>query len=229
MTRQPKLSGRKPVARSGRAEASYRRPPGQRQAGRIIVIVCEGKETEPRYFEALKRGLRLHTLRVIPSREGHGSPATIIKTALQKRHEFELDLAAGDQVWCVFDTEQQGTYRNLAEVLASAKKAGLRIAASNPAFEYWYLLHFECTNRPFVNAAEVLEQLRHHLPQYTKSFDIYVCLKDRTEMAVTNAATLRGRADQNWDECPNPSTAVNKLVQQIWSFAGREDAIPSPK
>ena len=220
MTRQPKPSGRKPAANEGRSEASYRRLPGRRREARVLLIVCEGKETEPRYFEALRNELRLRTLK-IEVVAGRGSPGAIVRTALQKQSELQLSFEAGDQAWCVFDTEQQGTHPDLAAVIEHAAKAGLFLAASNPAFEYWYLLHFESTNRPFVHATEVIERLRAYLPQYAKTSNVFACLKDRTVTALANATALRQRADENWDQCPNPSTGVDKLVQQdlglLWS------------
>lgn len=163
--------------------------------------------------------MRLRTLK-IDVVAGRGSPGAIVRTALQKQSELQLSFEAGDQAWCVFDTEQQGTHPDLAAVIEHAAKAGLLLAASNPAFEYWYLLHFESTNRPFVHATEVIERLRAYLPQYAKTSNVFACLKDQT------ATALRQRADQNWDQCPNPSTGVDKLVQQVWGFSGREGAAP---
>ncbi len=230
MSRQPKPSGLKLVVGGGRSENSYRRQPGGKQRSPIILIICEGKETEPRYFEALRGELRIRKaqVRVIPGGDGRGAPTSIVKMALRKQHEMEMDLESGDQTWCVFDTEQQGKYPDLAKVIEHANRKGLLLAVSNPSFEYWYVLHFECTDRPFANAAEVIERLRSHLPQYTennKSMNVFACIKDRTETALANTNTLRQRADQDWNLYPNPSTSVDRLVRYLRSLSdGEKDA-----
>lgn len=48
----------------------------------------------------------------------------------------------GDQLWCVFDCDDNKDSELQAAILY-AEKHGYKIAYSNPAFEYWYLLHFE--------------------------------------------------------------------------------------
>ena len=42
-----------------------------------------------------------------------------------------------------------GTHLGLSQALGSAEHEGLRLAVSNPAFEFWYLLHFLYTDREF--------------------------------------------------------------------------------
>jgi hypothetical protein len=216
VSRQPKPSGRKGAFGEERTESSYRRQAGKRQQA-IILIVCEGKETEPRYFRALRVAFRIHELRVevVPGSDGRGAPGRMLRTALQHQKALDLDLSSDDEAWCVFDTEQEGTHADLRDVIERAAQARVQLAISNPAFEYWYLLHYECTDRPFTDAAEVCDQLRRYLPQYTKTMSAFACVKDRTETALANVEVLRKRSEVNWERCPNPSTAVDRLVQRI--------------
>lgn len=224
MSRQPKPSGRKGAFGAERSESSYRRQAGDRRP-LTILIVCEGKETERRYFEGLRVAFRVRevTVKVVPGSDGRSSPAQILDAALQHKKEHDLDLAAGDEAWCVFDTEQEGTHPNLQDVMARAVRARVQLAISNPAFEYWYLLHYECTDRAFTDAAEVFDRLCRHLPQYTKTMNAFACVKDQTETALANAETLRKRADVDWEQCPNPSTGVDRLVQRILRAARPQD------
>jgi hypothetical protein len=206
-----------------RTESSYRRQAGNRWQP-IILIVCEGRKTERRYFEALHVAFRVREVRVkvVPGSDGRSSPSQILDAALQHKKEHNLDPAAGDEAWCVFDTEQEGTHPDLQDVMERAARARVRLAISNPAFEYWYLLHYECTDRPFTDATEVSDQLRRHLPQYTKTMDAFACVKDRTETALANVEALRKRADVDWERCPNPSTGVDRLVQRVLRAAQPE-------
>ena len=216
MSRQPKPSGRNDAFGVERNESSYRRQSGNRQQP-IILIVCEGRETEPRYFRSLQVAFRIRGMRVevVPGSDGRGSPGRILKTALLHQKERQLDLSNDDEAWCVFDTEQEGTHPDLQDVIERASRAHIQLAVSNPAFEYWYLLHYECTNRPFIDATEVLDRLCRHLPQYTKTMNAFACIKDQAKTALANAETLRKRAEIDWEQCPNPSTGVDRLVQRI--------------
>jgi hypothetical protein len=223
VSRQPKPSGRKSVFGAERTESSYRRPAGNRRQP-IILIVCEGKKTEHRYFVALKVAFRIQemSVKVVPGSDGRSSPAQILDAALQHKKEYNLNLAAGDEAWCVFDTEQEGTHHDLQDVMERAARARVQLAISNPSFEYWYLLHYDCTDRPFTHATEVSDHLRRHLPQYTKTMNAFDCVRDGTATALANAEALRKRADVDWKRCPNPSTGVDRLVQRILRAAQPE-------
>lgn len=179
--------------------------------------MCEGRETEPRYFRALRVAFRIHGLRVevVPGAERSSAPGRILKTAKQHEKALDLDLAGGDETWCVFDTEQERTHPDLQAVMQDAHRDRMRLAISNPAFEYWYLLHYECTDRPFADATEVVDRLRRHLPQYTKAMNAFDCVKDQTQAALANAEMLRRRSDSDWARCPNPSTGVDRLVLRL--------------
>ena len=216
MTRIRKPSGRHPFG-SGRKEISYRRHRGSRSPERVILILCEGSKTEPQYFRHFKAANRLRTIpiEVIPGGEDLTDPIRLLEAAKKARVDHDCD-QEHDRVWCVFDAERKGTH-DLERVIRYARGNRLLLAISNPAFEYWCLLHYECTDRLFVNALEVIAALRQHIPRYDKSMDIYQCLGERTAQALGNAGLLRKRGGQDWSGCPNPSTGVDQLVQEIWA------------
>ena len=62
------------------------------------------------------------------------------------------------------------------------------LAVSNPAFEFWFLLHFEETTRPFHNADELRKALEQHLPGYKKNQDLSAQLAPHTKAASTRSA-----------------------------------------
>jgi hypothetical protein len=118
-----------------------------------------------------------------------------------------------DLVWCVFDQENppHASFQEAINKADQANKDKVFVAVSTPSFEYWYLLHFENTDRPFDNTDEVIHSLKKHLPDYDKK-DIYDEIADRTEVAIQ-------RADRVWknkiERFQNPSTSVHKLVSTI--------------
>ena len=98
-----------------------------------ILIVCEGKCTEPNYFRKFKvtdpkpfvPGIGMNTLNVV-----------------QEAVKIREESGPYDQVWVVFDLDSfpKGHFDNAIKI---ADKEGIRVAYSNEAFELWYMLHFD--------------------------------------------------------------------------------------
>lgn len=84
-----------------RSKHDYHRQHGQKAPGKVVVIVCEGKETEPNYFSALRQKFRLSNLnvQVFPSK---GAPINVVNCAIDEKKKLDEPT---DEVWCVFDTE----------------------------------------------------------------------------------------------------------------------------
>lgn len=102
-----------------------------------ILIVCEGMNTEPSYFEQFK--LSLATIKTV----GKGfNTISLVKQAiaLNKKGNYE-------KVWCVFDADPKPDNpkqtQNFNNAIKMATANGFGVAYSNQAFEYWLLLHFE--------------------------------------------------------------------------------------
>jgi len=218
MSRARKPSGRRKRQNRGRTTASYRRRPGKRQYQKTIFIFCEGSKTEPRYFGALKAARRRSNVRIVvhPGGGKRTDPCYLIQYAVATRtRELDWDPKV-DETWCVFDIEREGDRPNVKEIMEQAGKAEIALAVSNPAVEYWFLLHFESTDRPFVSAQEVIEALRKYVPNYSKGLSVYECVKDRTDHAIAHAQQLRRQASPSWGSYPNPSTSVDDLVKELW-------------
>lgn len=216
MSRKPKPSGRKRPFDKGRRAEEYARSSRNLRAKRLILIVCEAKETEPNYFTSFYNVRRpaSASIKVLRGGQAKALPARTIERAKQERDQLLWD-EHRDQAWCVFDTEQAGTHADLLALVKDARRYQLHVAISNPAFEYWFLLHFEQTDRPFGNAQELTDVLRGHLPQYTKSMDAFARLDELTENALANAKALRKRSGESWENYPCPSTGADLLVREI--------------
>lgn len=168
--------------------------------------MCEGEKTKPKYSRALKKDLRLGsvTIRVVK-----GDCRRTVKVAAEDSDEY-------DQGWCVFDTEALGNKDVVREAVEKAGTGNLYLAVSNPAFEYWFLLHFKDTNRPFQDARAVIDALRRHFPEYEKNSDAYSVLKEHTDTAISNAErVLNGHRSSGNDEFENLSTGVHELVEAL--------------
>jgi hypothetical protein len=212
-----------------RSNKSLRRRSGNRPPRPAVLIACEGKETEPNYFKSLRNSLKLGTVQVEVAGVG-AAPITVVDQALVKRDERqraaeETMLAGGigmpgfDEVWCVFDREGPTGNPSYYQAVNKARDNGLELAVSNPAFEFWFLLHFEETCRPFCGADEVIRMLKNHVPSYTKSMDVYPLISPRTEEAIARARRVSEEHARSGGS-DNPSTTVHRLVEKLRSMRG---------
>ena len=211
MAKHKKPSGKSFGFGKPRPLGALRRRPGRRQPLKRLVIVCEGEKTEPLYFEALRREQRLSSIdiKIVKSRS---APTYIVREGIRQKKELDDER---DEVWCVFDAECRAAEAPFQQAVAASRSHGLELAVSNPAFEYWYILHFVCTDRPFGAADECFRELQAYLPGYDKAHLVFDELKERLDDALANADRLRQNASDSWQTFPNPSTGVDVLVHSI--------------
>lgn len=121
------------------ARKSKNRP--QRKMEYRILIVCEGKKTEPYYFEAFKnynRGTQVYDIEI----KGMGdNTINVVDEAISLRNKKKGTNNEYDRVWAVFDKDSFSDERFNAAI-DKAERNGVCCAWSNEAFELWYLFHF---------------------------------------------------------------------------------------
>ncbi len=200
---------------------SYDRRHGKRSPNQYILIVCEGKETEPNYFESLRNHLKLPTVSVkIIGRAG--APISLVKEAQAQINKRKQDRQhpGFEDIWCVFDVENPYLNPTFNEAVKIADQEQYHLAISNPAFEFWYILHFEYTDRPFDNGMQVKEYLkRHYIPDYQPSKKIFNELILSIDKARKHACKLQEKQPQSQNHFPNPSTQVHLLVEKMISMS----------
>jgi hypothetical protein len=151
---------------------------------------------------------------------GHVVQRAIDRAQTQRRAAKRDPTATGpfDRVWCVFDREAANQSAGFAPAVSLANQHKIELAISNPSFEYWYLLHFYETNRPFQDADEVRRELDRptRIPAYHKALNVFDLLRGRTDEALDRAERLyENHPDRATDPYPNPSTLVYRLVGGI--------------
>jgi RloB-like protein len=202
-----------------RAVKSLRRGKPKKLPYDRILIVCEGKKTEPNYFEEIRILARLAPVYVKVVHSGEGTqPDQVVESAInefQKTKEF-------DKVYAVFDRDDHPTYANAIHK-ADAHKSKLRnderktvefnAIVSVPCFELWLLLHFENIAAHF-HRDEIFQRLRKHLPGYAKNAnDTFSKTQKLLETATERALRLRGQ----FQRLPgnDPYTDVDLLVATL--------------
>jgi hypothetical protein len=194
-----------------------RRPPF-RDPKPTILVISEGKETEPEYLYGFVRAC--HNPRVkVEVVHKHGDPKFLVENA--KRRKESADQAAAreedenlayDAVWCVFDVDANARAA-IAAAEQLAQRSGIGTAISNPCFELWLLLHFR-ENPGMQDRAKMQMMLSNHVPQYDKHVD-YATYSAGYEQAVARATRMAESAEKDGDSGRNPTTGVYKLTELI--------------
>ncbi len=187
-----------------------------------IVIACEGSKTEPSYFESIRRELRLRTLQIIVLRhQGRTDPRSIIERVIEERKEMKSNQAwtEGDSAWAVFDGDEhiEQSLDNWRSAIDLATKQKIKLAITNPCFEFWYLIHFQDYFAQ-ITRDRVINLLGKHIPNYDKSMCLYPKpLKPLTEQAIQRAERIAAQIERDeLDEHSNPCcSGLPKLIQSL--------------
>lgn len=199
-----------------------RRRPPVREPNPLLLVVCEGEVTEPRYIESFRVAQGSTAVRVRVVSPG-GDPRALVERAIELRGAARVDARragdanlAYDEVWCVFDVDQHARF---TEACRLAAEADIRTALSNPCFELWLVLHF-ADQTAHLSTAQARRLLRGHLPRYDKHIR-FEELEEGYTGAVSRALALERRHTAQGSPGANPSTGVHHLTERIRQF-GRE-------
>lgn len=196
------------------------RSKSKRQPRRRIIIYCEGENTEPSYFRALKDHIKYVDVSTIPA----GVPMTVaekavaraIEEGLSKRSKKKLknSYEERDQIWAAFDVDE---HPNFNEAVALCVSNGIGVCRSNPCFEVWLILHEADHHSPDDHRA-VCERLKSLRPEYdpngskTCDFDEMI---SRVEIAEARAAAQLARRNEERTPFGRPSTTAGELTAAI--------------
>ena len=128
--------------RDPRAARTLRRISFVREVKQSFLIICEGVNTEPDYFNAF----RLTSANIKAVGQGLNTVG-LVQKALRMKEEERKKGREYDQCWVVFDKDDFPD-RDFNRAIGMAEAGGMRVAYSNQAFEYWFLLHYNLVQGP---------------------------------------------------------------------------------
>jgi hypothetical protein len=187
-----------------------------------ILIVCEGKNTEPSYFKQFK--LATATIKAV----GNGkNTISLVRQAilLNKKGKYE-------RVWCVFDKDNF-TANNFNNAINLAIANNFGTAYSNQAFEYWLLLHFEDHQGGAMDRSEYGSTLNKYINplgasyEYNTSkivsgefFEILMSIeekskKPRIDLALERSERIYNQWDHQKPSLEESTTKVFELVKEL--------------
>ena len=207
-----------------RAEKS-RESRKKRKSNKLILIICEGKDTETAYFENFNSKYTKVQVKIADkSSKGKNkgkatNPENLVKKAVTYRKEYQIDENTGDRVWCVFDIDINHNNNNAVQSkineIQNAKKISdknkIRLGMSNPCFELWYLLHFEYTTANMRSYSDVQKKLSKYIKEYDKTKDVYSLLKDKINTAIKNSQKLKKHFDELGMKLPDSETDYSNI------------------
>ena len=204
----------------------------KRLAPANYLIVCEGKQTEPNYFNGLKKkinknyGSKVDVL--IPNIEIKGTGENT--TALVKYTDKFVNYSNKryGQVWVVFDKDDYSD----EQFDKAIKTCDYNVAWSNPNFELWLLSHFKKVNR-YISKDNVLQELskefqKKGLGEYTKNdTNIFekVTSEERLHTAIKNCEYMEELNKDGQESRRNPMTKVYKIIDGLKEYLTEENLI----
>jgi len=119
----------------------------EQEPERVIIISCEGQNTEPQYFQTIKNKLSddisvLLEVHIVPRDDNKSAPKYVLsdlQQVIEEKYDYKKDY---DQMWLVLDREKVRARRTeILDILPECKNKDYKIALTNPTFEFWLLLH----------------------------------------------------------------------------------------
>ena len=224
---------------------SLARPYGNRPPRRYFLIVCEGEETEPNYFNAIAAQLPKDMVNRITVKGVGKNTLHLIDAA---KEEIAKRRASGQPdyyyVWLVFDRDEfpadhfnrtidsaESINKQNAELPPRSRRCEhWRCAWSNEAFELWYVLHFREQLGGSVSRTQYQKMLEEDIRANTaekrysykkNDMQMFSRLKSFTPIAINRAE--RALASQlrtkvaTWADM-NPATRVHELVRLLMAY-----------
>jgi hypothetical protein len=199
------VSRRPPVRLSRRKASRATRP--------FVIVLCEGKNTEPDYILAFARdcGVKVHIEDVV------GAPMTLVDAAalLRKKKKKARDsFERNDPIWVVFDRDE---HPQIDQAFDKARGNGIEVVFSNPCIELWAYLHFSDHDKP-LHRHEMQKALEKVMPSFkankSKRFN-FDLMRDAYAIADQRAKKMAQRRLDQGDPMGNPFTGMHLLMGLI--------------
>lgn len=158
-----------PSRRAGRLRAYQARGRAYRVRSyeTIFILTAAGTKAEQEYFALFGQlGIRT-TVQWAPPKTSDRAPERVLRTLREYLNERKAAHGSRYEAWLVVD-KGRWTEDPSSPLLRWAQR-GQRygLAVSNPAFEYWLLLHFEDA-RNIRTARQCADRLQKYIPGYSQ-------------------------------------------------------------
>lgn len=187
-----------------------RKKPSLKPQTRVLVI-CEDTKSSLQYLKDAAHHFRAYA-EVDIVHCGKNDPLNIVKEAMERQRLF-------DHVYCAIDRDRHENFDEALELAKGNEKVS--VIASYPCYEFWLLLHFQKTRKPYIGVDKkssgdlLVKDLCKvaGMENYAKgsSENLFDRLIDKLPTARQRAAQVMEDA-LNEGEL-NPSTRLHELIK----------------
>lgn len=202
---------------------------------RVIIISCEGRNTEPEYFETVKTKLSDHIsslveITIVPKEDNKSNPQDIVENLedfITTKYDYKSDF---DEMWIVCDRESvEARKKHIIEIIPHCESKGYQLSISNPLFEFWLLLHIvdisgydkdkllkneyvsEAKNRRFIDK-ELSDKLENGFNKKKGRFNTEIVSVDNIKRALDQEKLFENDRDKILDHL---GSNVGDLMKRI--------------
>ena len=187
----------------------------KRQTRQAFAVVVDGK-TEKWYLEMLKYNepdILFNITDRIPKNKDIDEQYKLVRNLSKKEEEYDkvfwivdLDVLLKEEREKNNSTSSLQKFLNYYKNLSKQKK--IVVIVNNPCLEYWFLLHFQKTNKVFTACTNAEKEVSQKLKGYEKTEkffkksnnDIYKQLKPHLQKAINNSTALGSFDTHNHSE-----------------------------
>ena len=206
------MTMRKVYKKSHRSASLVRRQ-SMREVKQSFLIVCEGVRTEPDYFRAFR--MTAATVKAVGQAK---NTTSLVSKAISIRDSEQKKKRTYDQCWVVFDKDDFPA-KDFNDAIALAERNGFRVAYSNQAFEYWFLLYFNLYKGTLHRNSypDMLSRLMGIPYSKTEGFGaiMYNRLLHMQPQAIKNASAVLAEMSHGNPALEESSTTVHLLVEEL--------------
>lgn len=143
-------------------EPILERPLGTEKSPKKILIISEGVNTEPTYFEHF----RLPNIKL--ERVGTGKSTTRLIEEADSLLKNKYKNKKFDEIWLVFDKDDNEDFEDAIKLAISK---GYKVAYSNQAVEYWFILHFYDHHGEQLSRESYADMINYHINPLGAKYD----------------------------------------------------------
>ncbi len=197
-----------------------------------LLIVTEGKKTEPNYLNVLRDYLKLSQANIHIDPNSDSTPTSVVRYA-KKMIDSQPINDPYNHVFCVMDKDQHTDFNQALDQIREFnnrngnKSPKLYPIVSTPCFEYWLLLHHTYITRSFYTGGNspcdnVVTELKKYITNYRKNDKncMLQLVENNLEQAIVNAENARKAAAVSYADSNASQTLMGALVYYLKNLKG---------
>lgn len=197
------------------ARTSFARQKPRYKVQARVLIICEDSKSSLSYLQDAARHFRSYA-EVEVTHVNRTDPKGIVAEAVKRSSSF-------DAVYCAIDRDSHAGFDEALQ-LAASQAPKVSVIASYPCYEYWLLLHFRKSTKPYssVGASSAGDRLVKELRAepgmngYSKALPgLFHSLLPNLPRARERAAEVLADTENNG---MNPSTRLHTLMDVLESL-----------